>query len=187
MAKSDENENLGRLMALAQEGDAVSYRKLLGELGRLAAPFAQGFFRRAGLGGEGEWEDSVQEILLAVHSKRHTYDPRQPFLPWFYAIARYRIIDRLRARKRMGLAEELDPESLEAVLVTDPNSSSSPLAERDLETLLAELPEKQRQILMLVKVEGLSVSEAAAKLGISASDVKVSVHRAIKKLRERNE
>lgn len=168
---------LGSLMRRSQSGDQDAYRRLLQLLQKLADRFAAGMYARAGLKETKEWEDAVQEILLAIHSKRHTYNREQNFLPWFYAIARYKVIDHLRARHRMPVTEDI----AEVVIASD-LSTESGVDGQDIEKLLATLPEKQRNILRLVKLEGLSVKETAEKLSLGESDVKVSLHRAMKSL-----
>ena len=177
---SAQERELAALMRRSQDGDAAAYRALLEELERVA----QRYVRRA-LGvrrgmDASRCEDVVQEILLGVHAKRHTHDPVQFFLPWFYAIARYKVIDEIRrivaARKTDSLTDELD--------VAAPWSDVT--AGLDVEDLLRTLPEKQRTLLRLVKLEGLSIEETSGRTGYSESDVKVSIHRALKALRKRS-
>lgn len=146
----------------------------------MLAKYIENSFSRFGMATGNGQEDVLQEILLAIHVKRHTYDPRQFFLPWMYAIARYKLIDYLRKNK-VRAVESLDDEleNIESLMAIDNT------AEADIESLLAGLPEKQRVILELVKLQGLSVEEAAKKTGYSASDIKVTVHRAIKTLQEK--
>jgi RNA polymerase sigma-70 factor (ECF subfamily) len=175
---SAHGKELSRLMKLAQDGDGTAYRRLLSELLRLATAFVA----RRGF-PTGENEDVVQEVLVAVHQKRHTYDPARPFLPWFYAIARYKIVDRWRSRGREETrASEIDLD-LDNVAGSIGDGEGH-LAAKDLEGMLSSLPDKQRDAIRLVKLDGLSVKEAAVRLGVSESDVKVSVHRGIKKLME---
>ncbi len=134
-----------------------------------------------GLGDDRTAEDLSQEILLAVHRKRQTYDPAQLFTPWLFAIARYKLIDFARAKKREGLA--VDIEAIAETLAT-PTSTEAGSSD-DLQRLLAELPEKQRQALEMVKLQGLSVAEVSEQIRMSESAVKVTVHRALKSLKDR--
>src|ERR1700758_5613766 len=115
-AKHDDapGQNWDQLMAAAQIGDASAYRTLLGEL----APWLRRYYARRL--PPAMTEDAVQDVLLAVHEKRHTYDPSRPFGPWLAAIARYKWIDRLRAL-RVEATEPLDdnlrvPDHEDAVL-----------------------------------------------------------------------
>jgi len=88
----------------------------------------------------------------------------------------YKLIDYLRRARRRGVAVPIEDETALFVAESDATASA------DVETLLGQLPEKQRDTIRLVKLEELSVREAAARTGLSESDVKVSVHRGLKKL-----
>ena len=147
----------------------------------MLAKYIENSFTRFGFAAGSGQEDVLQEILLAIHVKRHTYDPEQFFLPWMYAVARYKLIDYLRKNKTLNAALSLESEleHIESLAVLDTT------AELDLEKLLEVLSEKQQTVLRLVKVEGLSIEEAARKTGFSESDIKVTVHRAIKTLQEK--
>lgn len=150
----------------------------------MLASYIQNAFLRFRLGAESGQEDVLQEVLLAVHVKRHTYDSKQFFLPWLYAIARYKLIDYLRknkVRSEVPLEDDLNSEleNVEAMMPLDSH------ADVDIEALCEFLPEKQKTVLKLVKLEGLSVEEAAQRTGYSPSDIKVTVHRAMKSLQEK--
>lgn len=167
------------LLVAAQRGDAVAYADFLREL----ASLLRGFFRRRLTQLPDDVEDLVQETLLAVHNKRHTYEPQQPVTAWLHAIARYKLVDLLRARSgREALHEPLDEEHPALVSEAEPNALE---ARRDLAALLADLPDKQRLPIQYVKIEGLSVAQAAQRTGLSESAVKVGVHRGLKVLAAR--
>jgi RNA polymerase sigma-70 factor (ECF subfamily) len=163
-------------MIAAQQGDDAAYVEFLSEL----ASLMRGFFRRRLTQMPDEVEDLVQETLLAVHLKRHTYDPQQPITAWLHAIARYKLVDMLRARSgreaRHEPLEENDP------MFASDAAPAAQEARRDLALLLAELPDKQRLPIQYVKIEGLSVAQAAQRTGLSESAVKVGVHRGLKTL-----
>src|SRR4051812_6524018 len=109
MDNQDEQE-LKRLMLEASEGNRESYKALLKGIEKFVRPFVRNILTRAALGGAGAEEDVVQEILLGVHTKRDSFDPSQAFLPWMYAIAKYKAIDYLRfARVRGGTSSFDDP------------------------------------------------------------------------------
>jgi RNA polymerase sigma-70 factor (ECF subfamily) len=178
-ASAAREARLHDLMVAAQRGDAEAYAGLL----RDTASFLRPFFRRRMTQHPDEVEDLVQETLLAVHNKRHTYDPGQPVTAWLYAIARYKLIDLLRARAgREALHDPIDEDLDE--LGSDAESAAYE-ARRDLSVLLAQLPDKQRLPIEYVKIEGLSVEETALRTGLSASAVKVGVHRGLKVLAAR--
>ncbi len=159
------------LMGRAQTGDATAYRQLLGELGSLVERYL-----RARLGGYDFLEDCVQEVLLAVHEARHTYDGRRPFRPWLFAIVRHKATDALRRAEVRGRPLAADDVSVESRV-------DGPDASLDTGRLLAALPDGLRQALTLTKIDGLTTAEAAQALKISESALKVRVHRALAKLR----
>jgi RNA polymerase sigma factor (sigma-70 family) len=159
----------GKLMAAAQEGHGGAYRRLLAEM---SAWLTRYFARRL---PAGEVDDAVQETLMAVHRRRHTYDPRYPFGPWLAAIAKNKWVDQLRS-----LARRPDGELSEDVAVGDHETavvSSSVLA-----SLLGALRPAQAQAILLVKVQGYSVDEASSRIGLSPSAVKMNIHRGLARL-----
>jgi len=175
-ASDAREEKLRALIIAAQGGDAQAYAGFLRDL----APFLRAYFRRRLQSLPDDIEDLVQETLLAVHNSRHTYDALQPVGAWLHAIARYKMVDLLRAQAgREALHDPLDDDS--AALLTDAEPAAAE-AKRDLRVLLAQLPDKQRLPIEYVKLEGLSVVEAAQRTGLSESAVKVGVHRGLKVL-----
>ncbi|HEX3919010.1 MAG TPA: sigma-70 family RNA polymerase sigma factor [Caulobacteraceae bacterium] len=173
---SDVELRLKALMLLALDGDAAASNALLTAL---APPLRRYFARRLGQDAA-EVEDLVQETLIAVHTKRHTYDAHQPLTPWVYAIARYRLADHFRRNRRRGETALEDAGQLIA-----PGDFDAAEARRDLARLLEALPERQRRLVMDVKVEGRSIEETSARTGLSQSAVKVAVHRAVNALAKR--
>lgn len=179
--KLDEREaRLRSFMVAAQRGDESAYATFLREL----AALLRGYFRRRLTSLPDEIEDLVQDSLIAVHSKRHTYLPDQPVTAWLHAIARYKLIDLLRARSvREALHDPIDDESAEALVAAPVEQAGE--ARRDLLALLADLPDKQRLPIQYMKIEGLSVRETVQRTGLSESAVKVGVHRGLKLLAAR--
>jgi RNA polymerase sigma factor (sigma-70 family) len=165
-------EVLRGLMADGLDGDAGAHAALL----RLLVPMLRGFYRRRANGSDDDIEDLVQETLIAVHTRRSTYDRDRAFTAWLFAIARYKMIDHFR---RVGRLRPI--EGMEEMLVAE-DFESGTIARLDVEHLLAELPPKQARMIRATRIEGLSVSEAAQADGIGESDVKVSVHRGLKAL-----
>lgn len=156
-------------------GDAAAYRAFLQQLSR----HLRAFLGRRLYGWPDDVEDLVQECLLAMHNQRHTYHSDQPLTAWVHAIARYKMIDLLRSKStREALHEPLD-DAADLFANSDANAGE---ARRDLESLLATLPERQREAIVRTKLEGLSVAETASLTGMSESAVKVNVHRGLKTL-----
>jgi RNA polymerase sigma-70 factor (ECF subfamily) len=167
-----EEAALHALMVRGLAGDSPAYSALLKRLAEgLRSYFSRRLFRQPH-----EAEDLVQDVLLAIHSKRGTFDPSLRVTAWVYAIAQYKLIDYLRRAKRRGVAVPIEDET---ALFSEEGDAT---AAADIESLLSHLPEKQRETIRLVKLEELSVREAAGRTGLSESDVKVSVHRGLKKL-----
>jgi RNA polymerase sigma factor (sigma-70 family) len=164
------------LQALA--GDETAYRVFLQRLaGHLRAWLGRRLF-----GWPDDVEDLVQECLLAIHNKRHTYEPTQPLSAWVHAIARHKLVDLLRARSvREALHDPLD--AGEALFCASDLDARE--ARRDVIGLLDHLPDKQRLPILHVKLEGLSVAETARRTGLSESAVKVGIHRGLKTLARR--
>jgi RNA polymerase sigma-70 factor (ECF subfamily) len=154
-------------------GDQAAHRTFLTE----AAGLLRAYFRNRLRGAPEDAEDLVQETLVALHTRRDSYDPNYPLTAWMYAIARYRLIDHLRRAKHRRHA------SLDGIEIgdADPDYEASD-ARHDVTVLLEKLPEKQRTAIRLVKLEEKSVREASSITGLSESDIKISIHRGLKTL-----
>jgi RNA polymerase sigma-70 factor (ECF subfamily) len=168
-------EHLRSLLARGLVGDEAAYRLFLSELATHLRSWLRGRLARL----PDEVEDLLQELLLAVHNQRHTYDPTQPLKPWVHAIARYKVIDLLRRRSRNEMLN--DPLDDEDQLFVAVNGDATE-ARYDLAKLLDELPDRQRLPILYVKIEGASVADAAQRTGMSESAVKVGIHRGLKAL-----
>ena len=167
---------LRALLLAALDGDAKAYQAFLQALGAHLRPFLR---RRLPTLAD-EVEDLVQEVLLAVHNARHTYLPGQPLTAWVHAIARYKMVDFLRHRaRREALHEPLDDHADDLFAASGEEAAQ---AQRDVEKLLAELPDRHRLPIVHVKLQGLSVRESAQLTGYSESAVKVGIHRGLKAL-----
>lgn len=168
-------DRLRALFVAGLAGDAPSYRAFLSALGA----HLRAFLRRRMAQWPDDVEDLVQESLLAVHANRHTWRSDLPLTSWVHTIARYKLVDWLRARARHeALNDPLDDE-LEVFAASDTDARE---ARRDLEQMLQVLPERQRRALVMTKLAGASVAETARATGMSEVSVKVSVHRGIKAL-----
>jgi RNA polymerase sigma factor (sigma-70 family) len=172
--RANEDE-LRRLMISGLDGCAADHAALL----RLLVPLLRGFYRRRASGAEDDIEDLVQETLIAVHTRRATYDRDRAFTAWLFAVARYKMIDHFRRIRRLQPIE-----GLEDMLVADGFEDASS-ARLDVEDLLETLPAKQANVIRATRIDGLSIAEAAAAQGIGESDAKVSVHRGLKSLMAR--
>ena len=165
---------LRTLMQASLAGDARAHRRLLAAL----IPVLRRYFSRRIASAE-DVEDLVQTTLIAVHTRRETYDPARAFAPWLYAIARYKMIDLFRRSRSSISLDDIED-------IAEPHDFGERVTARiDIDANLATLSTKQSQAIRSTRLEGLSVAEAAARDGISESDVKISVHRGLKALTKR--
>jgi len=167
-------------MARAQDGDQLAYSRLL----KTIVPVIRALVRRKIYQDDAFVEDVVQEVLLAVHRVRHTYDPQRPFLPWLSAIISARAIDALRARGRRECWEVADEEAMlehPDASITDGHDKLAPAQE--VNNLLSRLPDRQRHMVELVHLSEMSLAEAAANSSMTLSAVKSVLHRAFITLR----
>lgn len=166
------DDQWGRLMEAAQRGNGGAYNRLLNEI----QPWLVRYYsRRLPLHMV---DDAAQDTLMAIHTKRHTYEPGRPFRPWLAGIARYKWIDRLRAMGRQQTVS-IDDEIFEPSVEGHESSVTSAIL---LEELLTKLKPAQMSAIRLVKLQGFSIEDAAAKTGQSESLVKVNIHRGLAKL-----
>ena len=166
-------------MARAQGGDREAYRRLLEDVTPYLRSIAARHFQNSG-----DIEDTVQEVLLTVHAIRHTYDPARPFGPWLVAIANRRVVDGLRRQGRSRAREvALDIEH-ETFAAPQANLAETASDGRVLREAVDELPPGQRDAIRMLKLQEMSLKEAAAASGMSVAALKVATHRALKNLRK---
>lgn len=171
----EKEKRLHGLLVQALQWQEQAYHLFLKDL----SAHLRAFFKRRLASLPNEIEDLVQETLLAVHNHRHTYRPDQPLTAWVHAIARYKLIDLFRSRAgKESLHDVLDEDSD----IFAQSHTEALDAQRDVATLLKQLPDHQRLPILHMKLEGLSVLETAQATGMSASAVKVGVHRGLKAL-----
>ena len=166
------------LMARAQGGNSEAYRRLLEQV----TPYVRSLAMRLSR-DPSDVEDAVQDVLLTVHAIRHTYDPSRPFGPWLVAIAHRRIVDWLRRRGRTRSRETAIEPSHETFPALRTNIDEAGSDRRALRAAVESLPPAQRQAIKLLKLQEMSLKEAAAVSGISIASLKVATHRALKRLR----
>ena len=168
-------ERLRQLLLRGLDGDASAYQAFLKEL----TAHLRAYFRKRLSRLPDEVEDLMQETLLAIHNQRHTYAASLPLTAWVHAIAKYKFVDLLRRRASRDQLNDPFDDAAEIFAASDTEAAE---ARRDLAKLLARLPERQRLPIVLTKLEGLSVTEAARATGMSESAIKVGVHRGLKAL-----
>jgi RNA polymerase sigma-70 factor, ECF subfamily len=160
-------------MVAGLDGDGGAYGQLLAALGG----YLRAHFRRRLSAGSADVEDLVQETLIAIHVKRAVYDRTQPFTPWAYAIARYKLLDHYR---RVGARQHVPLDDVGELFAAENPEEGA--VRRDIDKLLSRLPARQQRLMRDVKLAGFSMEEAAERSGMSVSAAKVSVHRGMKRL-----
>ncbi len=162
-------------MKEAQDGSSSSYETLLTEV----YMFLQSYITRK-ISNSSQVEDVIQEVLMALHHSRHTYDCKKSFMSWFLAITHYKISDYLRVQFKHQISE------LDENIVDSAADALSLLIEnqslRAVQLALSELEQKPREVVNLLKLEGFKISEVAKKLNLSEANVKVIAHRAYQQL-----
>jgi RNA polymerase sigma-70 factor (ECF subfamily) len=165
--------DLKELMLLSLDGDRLAYRRLLSAL----ADLLRRRLRRQ-LGSMAfEVEDILQECLLAIHHRRESFDVGRPLLPWVYAIASFKLADFHRARFRRKTASLDDMDDIAAA-----GQDQRLDAELDVRSLLGRLPARSAGPIRDVKIDGLSIEEAAVKNGLSKPQIKMIIHRGLRSL-----
>jgi len=168
---------LSGLMARAQTGDSAAYREFLETALPVVRRFIGNKIRDA------DWaEDIAQEVLVSIHRARASYDPERPIFPWIHAIAHRRFVDHMRKWSRIS-EKEVQGETL-LDLQAKEDKEHPYLLQEVLEKAIEKLGPKQKQAVRLLKYDGLSVREAAARMDMTETAVKVTAHRAYKALRK---
>jgi RNA polymerase sigma-70 factor, ECF subfamily len=164
------------LMQLAISGDSAAYHRLLKAVTPVLRAGARRGLARAGQPVD-QSEDIVQDILLAVHLKRHTWDTKSAFAPWLFAIARNKLIDALRRRGRRVFV------NIDDFAETIPDAPAAETASAsEITAHLQSLPPRQREVLQSIAVESASIRDTAAKFAMSEGAVRVALHRALTSL-----
>jgi RNA polymerase sigma-70 factor, ECF subfamily len=164
------------LMRSAISGDGTAYHRLLKAVTPVLRAGARRGLARAGQPVD-QSEDIVQEILLAVHLKRHTWDANAPFAPWLFAIARNKLIDALRRRGRRIF---VNIDDFAEILPGEPAAETAPAGQ--VAAQLQSLPARQREVLQSIAVDAASIKDTAAKFAMSEGAVRVALHRGLASL-----
>ncbi len=157
------------------DGDSRAYTALLEAL----APMLRSFYGRRMRDAAEDVEDLVQETMIAIHTRRASYDRDRMFTAWAYAIARHKMIDLFRRRR-----VTVPIEDLEHILISE-GFEGATAARLDIDKLLSQISPKQARIIRETRIEGMSIAESAARGGIGESDVKISIHRGLLTLARR--
>jgi RNA polymerase sigma-70 factor (ECF subfamily) len=167
-------------MRAERRGDGVAYERLLKDIASVLRRLVRARLVKVGLSAH-EAEDVVQEILIGLHAKRHTWDETRPFLPWLYTITRYKFIDtarRLRREASHRVAITMD----ELSEIFEAPAEDTDRSMLDLERQLAILPQGQEKVVRALALDGATVRATAEKLHTSEGSVRVLFHRALRRL-----
>ena len=171
--REPENEDLRRLMAAYQAGDASAFDELYAGLASRLRRYLGGLRRdAAGV------EDLLQETFLRLHKARHSYDPAWPLLPWVYAIARHVF---LMDRRRRHRTRETPLPEVDAPVVAP--SRERPWAGAEVRRLLGQIERERRDAIVLHHLWGFRFDEIAARLGITEGAARARAHRAMEAIR----
>lgn len=170
---TDRDREWAALLMAANAGDGRGYARFL----HAVTPILRGVIRARGRSlGPDLQEDILQEVLLAIHAKRHTWDPGAPVAPWLYAIARYKVVDAFRRR---GAAVHLPIEDFAEGLA---GPETDPTAARDSAALIGRLDPRSAEIVRAVSLDGDSTAEVGARMEMTEGAVRVALHRAIQRM-----
>jgi RNA polymerase sigma factor (sigma-70 family) len=179
VSRADGSLDWTMLMVRSQAGDREAYRLLLEAI----TPYLRTLAARQ-INNRNDVEDTVQDILLTIHTVRHTYDPARPFGPWLVAIAGRRIVDSLRRQGRLGAHETPIAPDHETFAMPEANLVESASDAHALHEAIEALPPGQRDAIRMLKLEERSLKEASMVSGMSIAALKVATHRAMKNLRK---
>ena len=195
MAMEPEAREAAEAMARYCRGDATAFHKLYGLLAARILAYLTGL-----LGDKAAAEDTLQLTFLKVHEARANYVQGANPIPWIYTIAHRTALDEIRKRKRsrvrVGKDAELPAEPAAHITGVAADQHPDPAGQSDIAdgsdpaaaavalAALAKLPENQRQALILTKVHGRSIADAALITGSSPGAIKQRAHRAYVTLRQ---
>jgi RNA polymerase sigma-70 factor (ECF subfamily) len=175
---AEEKQIFSKLMEMSQSGNKDSYRELLHKISIILSKYLS-----TRIVSYDDREDVLQEILISIHNSRHTYIPSKPFYPWMYAIAKNTLIKYYKKIHKQSLYQ-MEAE-ISSLISPEKNDSNEIDSTKEILKLIEELPGKQKEIIQLLKIGGLSIKDVAAKLNLSEANVKVIAHRGYQTLRKR--
>jgi RNA polymerase sigma-70 factor (ECF subfamily) len=170
-------------MRAERRGDGVAYERLLKDIALMLRRLVRARLARVGLSVH-EAEDVVQEILIGLHTKRHTWDDTRLFLPWLYTITRYKFIDAAR-RLRREASHRVEITMDEMSEIFEAPAEDIDRSMLDIDRHLALLPQGQENVVRALALEGATVRATAEKLHTSEGSVRVLYHRALRRLTAR--
>jgi RNA polymerase sigma-70 factor (ECF subfamily) len=156
-------------MRAERRGDGVAYERLLKDIALVLRRLVRTRLVKVGLSVH-EAEDVVQEILIGLHAKRHTWDETRPFLPWLYTITRYKFIDTVR-RLRRDASHRVEITMDELSEIFEAPAEDTDRSTLDLDRHLAILPQGQEKVVRALALDGATVRATAEKLHTSEGGI----------------
>jgi RNA polymerase sigma-70 factor (ECF subfamily) len=177
-------EELGSAVAAAAQGDRTALARVLASIRPLVVRYCRA---RVGSAERGQLsaDDVAQEVCLAVMTALPRYqDQGRPFMAFVYGIAAHKVADAHRNSARNRADPVADVPEVMSLDDSPEEHALNSEASRQMKDLLGTLPEKQREILIMRLVMGMSAEETASALGSTAGAIRVAQHRAIAKLKK---
>ncbi len=174
--ETNDDRELRDLMTRYQAADPGALEELVRRISPALARYFGASRSRA------DAEDLLQDCWLRIHRARHTFRPSEPVMPWIYGIARHTRLDAYRKRRRMEARETLVAAVPEALHRSAP--PELPSEEDSFDRMIENLPQSQKEVLILMKVSGMSLEEVARATSSTIGAVKQKVHRAYEALRK---
>ncbi len=167
-------------MCRYQAGDAVAANELVDEL----YPILRRFFW-AIAGATTPIDDLLQECWLRIHRARHSYRHGEPVLPWVFAIARHSRVDQFRKMQRTSGRESSIDGVSELKLLDDPQQQwDGSLTAQRIMRAMDGLPAAQRDVVIMLKIVGMTMEEVAQATGSNVNAVKQKAFRAYRTIRQ---
>jgi RNA polymerase sigma-70 factor (ECF subfamily) len=177
---SEREQIWAEAMRAERRGDAAAYEKLLREIATSLRVAVRNRLSRSGANAH-EAEDIVQDVLIGLHMMRHRWDQDRPFMPWLYAIVRYKLADAARRRKREAIFRgDLSFEEWCDIVEVPADGIDGNLI--DVDRALNGLPASQRDVVRSLAIDGASVRETAQRLETTEGTVRMTLHRALQRL-----
>lgn len=166
------------LLLAANAGDGQAYARFL----HAVTPVIRGIVRARGRSlPPDQHEDIVQDVLLGLHLKRHTWRPDHPVRPWVYAITRYKVIDAFRRRgSAIHLPIDDFTDTLESLAEADPLTARDD--KREVERLIGQLDPRSAEIVRSVELHDEPQAAVGERLQMTPANLRVTLHRAMKRL-----
>lgn len=183
--KLENNEQDNQVIEQILEGDTELFEILMRRHNQLLFRTIRSYFRE-----EADVEDIMQDTYIKVFEKLHQFNKEAQFTTWLVRIGINEALQRKRKLKKHNGLRYIGAEDTEIFQIPDTTTMNPEIKSKVInpavfiENAIEGLPEKYKIVYMLKEVEGMEVSEVAAGLQLSVSNVKIRLHRARKMLKD---